>query len=180
MEKGGVPMSEDLARRAAEELFVCEQCKTPVRDIVKGTISDGEWHICGNCPKCKLVMFLDMNFAPLLSAGKDVEGLEKHPAMLALEGLTPGGSEYVNDVERCVDHIRNRRNSTESLLKALVLQNKELRAQPAEKAGEVKRMRDAATKAVELIDHENQRATREGRDVLIQALAPTTLERRET
>lgn len=29
----------------------------------------------------------------------------------ALEGLTPGGSEYVNDPERCAAHVRERFDS---------------------------------------------------------------------
>lgn len=32
----------------------------------------------------------------------------KHPAMLALENLTVGGSEFCNDVDRCVKNIRDR------------------------------------------------------------------------
>jgi hypothetical protein len=33
-------------------------------------------------------------------------GAERDKAMRALESLTPGGSEYVNDVERCVETIK--------------------------------------------------------------------------
>jgi hypothetical protein len=35
---------------------------------------------------------------------------EKHPAMLALEHLTPGGSEFYEDIPRCVEWIKDRIN----------------------------------------------------------------------
>lgn len=44
-------------------------------------------------------------------------------AMRALESLTPGGSEYVNDVERCVAFVRG---SRESLMRVLVKTKQEM------------------------------------------------------
>lgn len=47
-------------------------------------------------------------------------------AMLALESLTPGGSEYVGDPERCVAHVQDHRDSTAKLLKKTIKDRKVL------------------------------------------------------
>ena len=44
----------------------------------------------------------------LLDSGLVVLPQEKHPAMEALEELTPGGSEFVNNVEACIAYIKER------------------------------------------------------------------------
>lgn len=49
------------------------------------------------------------------------------PAMAALESLTPGGSEYVGDPERCAEHIRGRIDSLGKLVVKLTLQRKTFR-----------------------------------------------------
>jgi hypothetical protein len=60
---------------------------------------------CGMMPiaKCPTA-----NIAAIITLEHNA-AIEKHPAMLALENLTPGGSEYVNDVERCVAAIKETR-----------------------------------------------------------------------
>ena len=44
----------------------------------------------------------------------------------ALEGLTVGGSEYYNNLERCAEDIRHRLNSQGELIKKLIKERKEL------------------------------------------------------
>ena len=48
-------------------------------------------------------------------------------AMRALESLTPSGSEFVNDVERCVAFIRESDRSKMRHIVKLTIANKELR-----------------------------------------------------
>lgn len=43
-------------------------------------------------------------------------------AVLALESLTPGGSEFVGDVQKCLDHIRERRAAADGLIKRYKLE----------------------------------------------------------
>lgn len=45
---------------------------------------------------------------------------EGDPYRLALEGLTPGGSEFYKDIERCVAHIRDRFDSGHRARKEVV------------------------------------------------------------
>jgi len=47
-------------------------------------------------------------------------------AMRALESLTPGGSEFVNEVERCVEFLRENRTSQMKMIVALTKRVKEL------------------------------------------------------
>lgn len=56
----------------------------------------------------------------------EVEFLDK--CRLALESLTPGGSEYFRDPERCVAVIRETRESQRKLLVEAVCRAKELRS----------------------------------------------------
>jgi hypothetical protein len=51
------------------------------------------------------------------------------PAMRALERLTPGGSEYVDEIERCVTHVRESRHS---MMQALVDAKKQAEAREKE------------------------------------------------
>jgi hypothetical protein len=46
--------------------------------------------------------------------------------MRALESLTPSGSEFVDDVERCVQFIRDQTNSRWQHILKLTKENKEL------------------------------------------------------
>ena len=48
-------------------------------------------------------------------------------AMRALENLTPGGSEYVGDIPRCVEHIRWRQSSQHERVVRLAKQLNEVR-----------------------------------------------------
>lgn len=48
-------------------------------------------------------------------------------AMRALEALTPSGSEYVDEVERCVQFIRDVRESQHQIIISLTKQRNELR-----------------------------------------------------
>lgn len=50
-------------------------------------------------------------------------------AMQALESLTPGGSEYVGDPERCVAHVRDHQTHLTDLLKKTILDKRELKAE---------------------------------------------------
>lgn len=45
------------------------------------------------------------------SIPQSAHDLRTCPAMRALERLTPGGSEYVDDIPRCVEHVREARRS---------------------------------------------------------------------
>jgi hypothetical protein len=47
--------------------------------------------------------------------------------MRALESLTPSGSEFVNDVERCLSFVRQHQESRWTFLKKMVLENRQLR-----------------------------------------------------
>jgi len=49
-----------------------------------------------------------------------------HRYRKALEGLTVGGSEYYNNLERCAEDIRHRLNSQGELIKKLIKERKEL------------------------------------------------------
>jgi hypothetical protein len=51
--------------------------------------------------------------------------VEKDKWRLALESLTPGGSEFVNDIENCLVYCQRRRDSDHETIKRLV---KELKA----------------------------------------------------
>ena len=53
---------------------------------------------------------------------------EKEKWRLALEGLTPGGSEFVNDVDYCVDYLQRQRAVQHSNLSNAVKQRKKLEA----------------------------------------------------
>lgn len=65
---------------------------------------------CGACPKC---LRLDEGLAELI----DQAGVgELYLAMKALHDLTPGGSEFANDVKRCVAWIRERQHSQHDML----------------------------------------------------------------
>ena len=48
-------------------------------------------------------------------------------ALSALHDLTPGGSEFVNDTEACVSHVKTRMNEQQSKIIELIKENKELR-----------------------------------------------------
>lgn len=56
-------------------------------------------------------------------------------AMLALESLTPSGSEYVGDIERCVAHVRD---SQTTMLAAMV----NFKNQRDEKDVEINRLKE--------------------------------------
>jgi hypothetical protein len=76
--------------------------------------------------------------------------------MLALENLTPGGSEFVDDVARCVAFIRQRQASQHQVILSL---GKQLRAIRCFIADEREKVRERCADSV------NQRA-RELRDLL--------------
>lgn len=46
------------------------------------------------------------------------------PAMLALEGLTPGGSEYVGDIARCVEYVRDLVDGKHKMIVKLIREGK--------------------------------------------------------
>ena len=50
-------------------------------------------------------------------------------AMRALESLTPHGSEFVNDVDRCLAFVRDRLTSQHQMIVQLTLRIKELERQ---------------------------------------------------
>lgn len=50
-------------------------------------------------------------------------------AMRALESLTPSGSEYVNDVERCVAFVRDRLHVQHQLIIQLTIENRKLKGE---------------------------------------------------
>jgi len=52
-------------------------------------------------------------------------------AMRALESLTPSGSEFVGDVERCLSHVRDRIETQHRLILKFSHQAKELKAKLA-------------------------------------------------
>lgn len=55
-----------------------------------------------------------------------VHNIGKCPAMAALEHLTPGGSEYWEDPQRCADMIRENRDNLWELLKKETIERKRL------------------------------------------------------
>ena len=66
---------------------------------------------------------LEARKAPDLDeATKAVEWHMGKGAMLALENLTPGGSEYVGDIERCVAYIRQRQTAQHARIVRLTKQ----------------------------------------------------------
>lgn len=62
--------------------------------------------------------------SPAPSSALTAHDLRNCPAMRALVSLTPRGSEFVDDIPRCVENIRS---FQEALMKALV-REKKLRA----------------------------------------------------
>jgi hypothetical protein len=56
---------------------------------------------------------------------------ECHRRELALQSLTPGGSEYVNDPERCVSFVKNVRDKNFELIKQFKLERDEALARLA-------------------------------------------------
>jgi hypothetical protein len=63
----------------------------------------------------------------------------------ALQSLTPGGSEYVNDPERCVSFVRERHESQFALLKKFKLERDEQSARAEKAEAENDKLRDNST-----------------------------------
>jgi hypothetical protein len=68
---------------------------------------------------------------------------EKHPAMLALENLTPGGSEFYEDIPRCVDWIKDRINHNFDMAKKARKEANELEQHVSALRAVAERMADA-------------------------------------
>lgn len=75
----------------------------------------------------------------VLSKDYDALKVERDRAMKALHDLTPGGSEYFNDIERCVSTIRHTRDV---LMRQFVNERKRTHALEAE----IKRLREECEK----------------------------------
>jgi len=67
---------------------------------------------------------------------------ERDAYKAALESLTPGGSEFVNDPEYCRDYVQRKLNSNHESIKRAVKESRALEAQVAE----IKELLDAAWK----------------------------------
>jgi hypothetical protein len=63
----------------------------------------------GVCPHC--ADYSAKIHVASLTARVEAAEKERRTAMLAIESLTPGGSEFVGDVERCVVHVRARQTA---------------------------------------------------------------------
>lgn len=112
---------------------ICQECNHVyqvdliIPDELWAKISGGENLLCAECISRRIE--LASGFAAYHLAASETSALESRLEAvekerdrwrLALEGLTPQGSEYHNDVERCVKHVRDVRLSQhESIKKAI-------------------------------------------------------------
>ena len=84
-------------------------------------------HFCPMLCKCTAAV-IEEQHATITAQAKQLASWS-----LALQSLTPGGSEYVDDPERCVRFVRETRESQHAMIAKTVLENKEQAKQIAEK-----------------------------------------------
>lgn len=101
--------------------------KTPESDGETQVASMGDWVIKGvkgEFYPCKPDIF-ELTYE---TPSTELPPLNSEELMRLLESLTPGGSEYVNDPQACVEFVRQERQSVVPFIKKLNARIKELEA----------------------------------------------------